>query len=293
MTNCKECLSSKTVKLNTYKRHWYFCADCGCAHPEQKNVYPLSFLPVKDYKKSASSEAQMYDYFTAQVHIDHSIKTADEFTNDYVKPWAIDFKGKRVLDVSGGNGHFLAEYQKMGAEVSITEINEPTIEYIKKTHDNMNVYLYDFNRHRIHEVIDDKFDIILLRAAIMFCQDLKQLAEDMKKILKPGGKVIINYSVVPTLGVATRVQLDEFSYFALRQPESIAKTFEGGGYKTLNSRDETDSTLYVYDHDLKLSWRIVHYWYEWLGMFALRKNRVFAFPARDRRRSTIMFELPK
>ncbi len=290
MIKCKECSSSNTVKINTYKRFWYFCKDCGSAHPQQKSFYPLSFLPVKHYKNSADSEASMYDYFTAQVHIDYSKETADEFIRDYVEPWGIEIKGKKILDVSGGNGHFLKKFQDMGAEVSITEINQPTIDYIKKEHD-MDVYLYDFNKHRINEVTQEKYDIVMLRAAIMFCKDLKQLAEDLRDILNPGGIVIINHSVIPTLGVINRVQLDEFSYFALRHPDAVVKTFETNNYETLNRKDETDPSLYVYDHDLKFSWRFTHYLYQWIGLHALRKARVFGFPARDRRRSTMMFKL--
>lgn len=288
---CIECSEQKLLKINTYKRFWYFCTNCGCAHPIQKKRYFLGFLPVKHYKKSSSSEADMYDYFTAPIHIDYSTETANEFINDYVQPWGLPIKDKKVLDISGGNGHFLKKLQDLGAKVTITEINQPTIDYIKKTHKNMDVHLYDFNKHKLDEVVKDKYDIIMLRAAIMFCKNLSNLAEELKLILKPGGKVIINHSVIPTLGVVNRVQFDEFSYFSLRQPETVINTFEKSGFKLLNRKDETDPSLYCYDHDKLISWLIPHYIYELLGVIALRKHRVFSFPARDRRRSTMMFEL--
>ncbi len=285
---CSECQSGDLVKLTTYKRHWLLCRTCGCGTPRQKSYYPLSFLPCSSFKKSASDEASMYDYFVAPVHIEYSLGTAHEFIKDYLKPWNIEVSGKKILDVSGGNGHFLNVFKEMGADVTMTEINEPSIDYARTTH-GMKVFCFNFNEHRIDQLTDEKYDIIMLRAAIMFCKDLPQHVQDLKKILKPGGQIIVNHSVIPTLGVAVRVQLDEFSYFSLRQADRVVQIFEKEGFKLEQRRDETDPSLYVYDHDLKLSWRIIHYLYEWYGLRALRKDRIFSFPARDRRRSTMMF----
>ena len=198
-------------------------------------------------------------------------------------------QGKTILDVSGGNGHFIQEFKKLGADVSLTEINDPSIDYAKKTH-GMKVFKFNFNTDSIKEVIKEKFDIVMLRAAIMFCKDLRVHVKDLKSIINPGGLVVVNHSVIPTLGVILRTQVDEFSYFSLRSPEQVIRHFEEEGFSLVERRDETDPGLYVYDHDLRLRWWILHLFYEWKGVWSLRKFRQkYTFPARDRRRSTLLF----
>lgn len=285
---CLECDSRNLAKIDTYKRHWYFCGDCGSGQPVQKDYYPLQFLPVKDWTKTVTDEESMYDYFVEQAHIDYSKETADEFLADYVKKWNIPVSGKKILDVSGGNGHFLNEFKKLGADVALTEINNPSIEYAKKTH-GFDTYKFNFNSDRINQIIKDKFDLIMERASIMFCKDLGQHVKDLKDLINPGGLVIVNHSVVPTLGVILRTQVDEFSYFRLRSPEQVIKHFTDNGFELAERRDETDPSLYVYDHDFIFRWYILDLFYQTKALFSLKKHRKFGFPARDRRRSTLLF----
>ena len=285
---CRECASTNMVRVPTYKRHWYFCRQCGSAHPVQRSFYPFQFLPVEDWGKSNVNEESMYDYFVKPAHIEYSLGTAKDIDESYVKPWNIPIAGQKILDISGGNGHFINEFKKMGADVTLSEINDPSIDYARKTH-GINVFKFNFNDDRINTLTTEKFDVIMSRASIMFCRDLKTHAKDLTKILKPGGLVFINHSVIPTLGVVLRTQVDEFSYFALRDPEQVIKSFKDAGFSLIQRRDETDPSLYVYDHDYRIRWALPHYLFELIGVWVLRKARRFAFPARDRRRSTMLF----
>ena len=147
MTNastCLECNSKNLLKIDTYKRHWYFCTDCGSGAPSQKDSYPLQFLPVKDWTKKDTDEESMYDYFIDPIHIEYSLGTAKEFIADYIDKWKVPVDGKTILDVSAGNGHFINEFKKLGATVSMTEINDPSIEYARKNH-GIDVYKFNFN----------------------------------------------------------------------------------------------------------------------------------------------------
>lgn len=293
MTCCPSCQSDDLITLNTYKRTWFLCHACGDAFPQQKDRYSLTFLSDPHLKKMPEDEASMYDYFIQQDHIDYSIATAGDFLRQHAEPNRIAFYGKRVLDISGGNGHFLMEIAKLGAEVTLTEINQPTIDYAKATH-GIDVHLFNFNSHSIQAEVPKTFGIVMARAAIMFCQNLAKFAQDTREILADDGLVIVNHSVIPTLGVMLRVQLDEFSYFRLRQPESVIRTFEKAGYILQSRADETDPSLYVYDHDMNRYWTLARYLHEQPAMRRLvsaeRSGKAcYAFRARDRRRSTIIF----
>jgi hypothetical protein len=171
---------------------------------------------------------------------------------------------------------------------TLTEINEPSIAYARKQH-GFETFAFDFNRDRLSAKTSSVYDLILLRAAIMFCRDLPAFAADAHSRVASGGLVIVNHSVKPTLGVMCRVQLDEFSYMVLRQPETVAADFAKAGFELVFRRDETDQSDYVYDHDLLDSWMFLHYLYEIRAARALRAHRVWGFASRDRRRSTMIY----
>lgn len=289
---CNTCNGHDIFSLNTYKRLWHCCRSCGTAVSEQKSSYPLAFLPYVDLKKTAVlDEEKMYDYFIEQTHIDWSEREGQEFIEEYLEPSGIDVSGKDLLDISGGNGHFIKAIEKLGARVTLTEINRKTIEYAKQKH-GFDVVEYNLNQHDLQSVTNRRFDIIFARACIMFAKDLAKFADEVKRSLTPGGMVMINHSVIPTLGVMLRTQLDEFSYFILRQPESIIEEFCKHGFELHHRADETDSSLYVYDNDLVFRWRMLHRFYERRNIAKLTRDRAFAWPARDRRRSTLVFRLP-
>ncbi|MHC5113731.1 MAG: class I SAM-dependent methyltransferase [Planctomycetota bacterium] len=290
---CHACDSKNVVEVDTFKRRWSLCDECGTAFPQTKPRLPLlSWLPYAEYKRRTDqTESSIYDYFTRPEHVDYSIETAREFIEHTITPHGIALDGKRVLDISGGNGHFIHEIAKLGATPTLTEINEPSLAYAR---DELGIdsVEFDFNRHRIHEQALGPFDIVLARAAIMFCRDLEQFVRDTASILAPGGLLVIQHSVVPTLGVLVRVQLDEYSYHVLRQPEAVIRAGTDAGLEPWLRIDETDPSEYVYDHDLNNYQLLAHYWYEIKGALRLRGHRKFAFPARDRRRSMMIFRAP-
>lgn len=291
-TPCITCAAEEYIRIPTYKRDWYLCRECGTAVPRNRTRYPLSFLPYKDLKKNAVSDPrQMYDYFVEPVHIEHSRNDGRDFIARYIQPNGLNLSGKTVLDLSGGNGHFLCEIQRLGATVSLTEFNRKTVEYVDATHDFAAVFEYDMNNDNLAALTQSRYDLILARANLMFCDDLQAFIRQAKTCLAPGGIVIVNYAVEPTLGVLVRVQLDEFSYHALRQNDVVQAMFERAGFETALRQNETDPTLYVYDHDLLPHWMALHYFYEIRGARILKNERLFALPARDRRRSTFIFRL--
>jgi SAM-dependent methyltransferase len=290
---CNICNSRDLVVLDTYKRHWHCCRKCGTAFSEQKTSYPLAILPYADLKKGAvPNEEKMYDYFVEKIHIDWSEREGKEFIDDYLKPASVDVAGKDLLDISGGNGHFIKQIEKLGARITLTEINKKTIEYARKQH-GFEVLEYNLNQHDLPAVTKRRFDVIFARACIMFAKDLAKFADETRRSLVPGGLVMINHSVMPTLGVMLRTQLDEFSYFLLRQPESIIDVFQKHGFELHHRADETDPSLYVYDHDLLRHWRWIYRFYESRNIRRLAADRRFAWPARDRRRSTLVFRLAR
>lgn len=292
--NCVSCGAADVIEINTYKRVWFFCHACGDASPVQKTRYPMSWLPGIWFGKSNTNEEAMYDYFVDPLHVAYSAETAKEFAASHLRPYGISLAGKTTLDISGGNGHFIMEIAKTeGAIPSLTEINEPTIKYVRETH-KIPVYKFNFQHHSLADAVKEKYDVIMARAAIMFCADLDKFAADSARTLNDGGLLFIDHSVMPTLGVVVRVQLDEFSYFVLRQPESVISTFERNGFETVHSFPDPDLSMYAYDHDKNKWWQFAHNLYTIPGARKLRVaelqgKKTYTFRARDRRRGAMLF----
>jgi 2-polyprenyl-3-methyl-5-hydroxy-6-metoxy-1,4-benzoquinol methylase len=291
-TCCDLCGATDNIHILTYKRDWYLCQKCGSAQPVRRNSYPFRFLPYEDLKHQTHLDAQkMYDYFTSEVHISCAIEEAEEFHQKYIAGNGWELTGKTILDVSGGNGFFIKKYQEMGNRVVLTEINSRALDYARQHHQFDGVFFYDLNKDRLDQLTDMRFDVIMARACIMFCNDVADFARQCRDILTPGGLVIVERSTEPTLGTLVRVQLDEFTYHYLRQPPMVIDAFIAEGFILQWRQDEVDPSLYVYDHDLLGYWMMLHYLYEIPGARKLMKKRLFNFPARDRRRSTMFFRL--
>jgi SAM-dependent methyltransferase len=196
--------------------------------------------------------------------------------------------GKSVLDVSGGNGHVAAAMAGLRADVTLTEINAPALEYARREL-GLHAVEYRFEEGPIAPRVEGRtYDVVLLRACVMFSEDLPALLRHCREVMSDGGLLMIDRSVKPTLGTLLRVQLDEFSYLILRQPETVAAACEEAGFAISERVDEVDADPYVNDHDMDGRRMFLRYRYEIPAARRLRTARQFDFPARDRRRSRLL-----
>lgn len=287
--DCEECGRGRCIAIYSYKRIWFLCDQCGSATSHDRSVYPLGLIPLKDFsRKQEINEFSIYDYFVSETHVLWSKKEAADFVANVLAPCHVSVAGLRLLDISGGNGEVAAHLGDLGAEVHLTEVNQPALDYARRTL-GLRCSYFDLNKDQLYSNERSGFDLVLARACVMFARDLGRFAQQLASVIKPGGRVLLNHCVEPTLGVILRTQADQHSYFSLRQPERIVEVFEDSGFRVEWSSRETDSSLYVYDNDLTWSRRMLHGNYERKGIRSLKGFRHFAFPARDRRRSNLLF----
>lgn len=275
-----------TIKLDTYKHYWILCQETGNAYSIKKKPGVINRL-MQSYKSQKNNSYSIYDYFTSPSHIQWSLEESRKVINEIFNRHKIDPKGKRILDVSGGNGHVADELKKLGADVILTEVNDQAIEYARN-HLQVETCKFDFQADSLDKVVNGKFDIVLLRAAIMFCVDMERFLADLEKLLKPGALVVFQYCVIPTLGVLLRTQNDDYSYLALYQPEMLIQFGSGHGLHLVTREDEIDSDPYVVDHDANRKLTFLRIWYEIKGLQVLPFKSKYPFRARDRRRSNMI-----
>ena len=278
----------KIIQIDTHLHKWDICLETGNAYSVKKN--PNFIQSLKKKIRREKSQFSIYDYFTSPDHIEWSVAEGKDFIKNVIQKNNIPIAGKRILDISGGNGHVANELRKCGATVVLTEINDAAIQYAKNKL-NIDTYKFDFQKDSIDKTVPGKFDIVLLRAAVMFCQDLDCFLKDVEKVLHPGGVLVLQYCVIPTIGTLLRTQFDEYNYLVLYQPETLIKICKNLKFDLVSYENEIDPTMYVYDHDRSLKFTLIRIINELRALRKLPFNSSYPFRARDRRRSNLIFVL--
>jgi len=249
--------------VNTYKHYWYICRMCEDAFRLRKERYLINWLPrflLRIQPKLAhflpdssviEDSSRVYDYMATEEHVRHDekVNAFENFLTTLVDKHGVRFNGKSVLDISGGNGSFAKKLQGLAEAVTMTEFNLPSVEYARK-HYEIEAVRFDFQSNSINEILEKKFDIVLLRAAIMFCLDVPKFVKDLKRILHPNAQVYLEV-VPPTLGVFLRWQFDDHFYLRLYNTKTIVNIFEGEGFK-LVSRSDNPSVNYLEDFSIAM-----------------------------------------
>jgi len=97
----------------------------------------------------------------------------------------------KVLDLGCGISEFIAELQKRGCEVWGVDFDKNFIEIAKKNFNLKNVYTMSFDDFFQKQDIP-QFDIITFFEVIEHLDNPLKFIQNAKKILKPGGKIILS-----------------------------------------------------------------------------------------------------
>ncbi len=103
-------------------------------------------------------------------------------------------KGMAVLDLACGDGNTAIPEAKLGAEVTGIDIATNLIEAgIKriKSEGLSNCKIIEGDASNLSEVADDSFDLVVSIFGAMFAPNPMQVAKEMVRVAKPGGKVIM------------------------------------------------------------------------------------------------------
>lgn len=247
------------VRFTTYKHIWIVDSKSGLTRVINRRSYPLSLIGrlfkklrilTKD-REILTNPALMYDSnapfgqkFAEDAESDIQKSRADSFVQlMFSHGW--DFEGKSVLDLSGGNGSFVDRLQHWGAKKVVhTEFSLKAVDYARSFL-GLESHHLDLNKQSLAAELGggQKFDIVLLRGLIEFWDDLEQIAQDIRKITKPGALVVVSHQIV-TLGAALRTQFDQYNMSNLRTAGAVTSTFEKHGF-----RSEITTEQIPYDRD--------------------------------------------
>jgi len=101
-------------------------------------------------------------------------------------------KGMRILDVGCGTGNFSIKLAKMGCEVVGIDLSE---EMLKIAKDKTEKEALDITFHQMDgynlNFSNNEFDAVFSMAAFEFIKEPKKAYDEMYRVLKPGGHMLI------------------------------------------------------------------------------------------------------
>lgn len=251
-TTCDEL--NEVVSISTYKRKWHLCNKCGCAFSTERDSYLLSFLPYSYLKKQKNvSEDTIYDYFVTDAHKQISKKNYDLFMKNF-SGYVKEINKKNILDISGGSGHFIANFKDQANYVLLTELNTKAVDFAQNQL-KINAVRFDFNNDDITKTfkkndVSQKFDYVFMLACSMFCVDMEKFISSLKNHLNDKAIIILSANVLPTVGVMVRTQFDDHSYLILRHEKALKNSFDKNFSLVSESWYQDIYTEYFLEHDI-------------------------------------------
>lgn len=242
--NCLLCTSESLTKVNTYKHWCYVCNDCNNVFHKKKSKYLLEWilprallrrvLPQRAFVRifRADSDFVADDFYAVYADrcrvIDERARTEYTQLLDTLSAAGVDVAGKVVLDVSGGPGHV---GKRLGESCKRAVVTEFSASATKAMSDVLGIetVTFDYNNDQLEDVVDAKFDLILLRSSIIFCEQLEELIISLRKVLTPNGHILVE-TIVPTLGEVFWWQQMEFKFKFIYSQETLEKLFYKHGF---------------------------------------------------------------
>jgi 2-polyprenyl-3-methyl-5-hydroxy-6-metoxy-1,4-benzoquinol methylase len=151
----------------------------------------------------------------------------------------LDLKDKVVLDISGGPGYVGKKLSEICKRMIVTEYSGVAAKAMSDVL-GIQAIKFDYNNDRLEDVVDTKFDVVLLRSSIIFCEHLEDLIVSVRNVLNPNGHILVE-TILPSLGEVFWWQQMEFKFKFIYSQETIEKLFYKHGFSLLyGQRDYED-----------------------------------------------------
>lgn len=160
-----------------------------------------------------------------------------------------------VLDVASGTGEpglSIAEIVSKGKVIGI-DLSEGMLETAREHAASRNITNYQTKTADVSKLPfpDQSFDAISCRMGFMFFPDILSTLNEMRRVLKPGGKIAIsvwgppqnNFWVTVTMGTINQLMelppppKDAPGMFRCAEPGFIAEQFEKSGFKNIKESE--------------------------------------------------------
>lgn len=216
--------------LGVLRHRWWVCARCGTASRVPRQVRaprPPTFFRAPDPAAAALESAQVAGW---------------------LEQHAVAVRG-RVLDVGGGPGAALASLAQRPEveEVLLLEYSTHAREQAEAV--GVPARPFDFQRTRLAEAAPGPWDLVMVRYAAAWCQDLPRFAAELRAQAAPGAVVLLTW-VLPSRGAFAISQFEREAPERLYTEPYVDACFTAAGWSPLVSFEPAPPMLHP-----RLSWR--------------------------------------
>ena len=249
--NCRNCHSIKTVNFSLYRHRWQYCTDCKTAFSEKKKSlsFWMYFLPKKmhDYRQmlGLNKKGVIYDHYLLEHRRQTVIKLAHEsHIPRFQKEFGIDFKGKKVLDLSGGNASYLLQFKDYGvSKIVFTEFSPNLVEYAKSL--GIEAYVYDINGGiPLDTIVKDEFDVIIFKGNAMFTINPDEFFQSIGRCLTKEGVFLNLDSHIFTEALAVRWCHHHYTHLVCWGRDVMKDIQNRNGFDIVYEQEHTDGNYF-------------------------------------------------
>ena len=136
-----------------------------------------------------STKDHWNDYWNRPDH--QPIVTHEELLSNLLMTTSV--KGKKILEVGAGMGGDSIYLAKKGASVTVLDFTKKALQLIRKnaTREKVNIGTIQADARRM-PFKDNMFDIIFHQGLLEHFKNPKELLEEQKRVLKPGGHLLVD-----------------------------------------------------------------------------------------------------
>src|SRR6266540_5343818 len=106
-------------------------------------------------------------------------------------------RGGRAVDLGCGSGHHAARLAPRFGEVLGVDVSAPMLELARVRRNLPNVRYQHRDLRSVRPEIDGRFDLVLSAYALHHVEDLDQALEGIRRLVAPGGRVVLIDNVAP------------------------------------------------------------------------------------------------
>jgi 2-polyprenyl-3-methyl-5-hydroxy-6-metoxy-1,4-benzoquinol methylase len=159
-----------------------------------------------------------------------SMSEAGWYNNWSLNQFSNDIRGE-ILEIGCGVGNFTKTLLKFG-KVTAIDINESYVERTKKVAEGANVGFGDVEKNKFF-FKDKKFDTIICINVLEHIKDDLKAIQNLKNLLKEGGKLII---IVPSHQFLYGAIDESISHFRRYNKNDLSKIFNTLGLQILKNK---------------------------------------------------------
>ncbi len=184
--------------------------------------------------------SEFYDgYANLELAQDEMRKSKVQQITDIFKKNNISLSDKKILDVSGGPGEVAYGFKEQCSKFVVTEYSQTSVTAMKNGL-GVDAVKFDYISDDLSEIVDDTFDVVMIRSSIIFCSDLGGLLLSINKVLKPEGLLLLE-TITPSLGEVFWWQQMEYKFPVIYSQMAIESAFVEAGFSLMFGYRETGS----------------------------------------------------